>query len=116
MVGGSGKQTVKLNARREASIDKTVKNAVEYTRLAAEIKTVEHKIYLLENAGQIQERKEMQYRAQVAYWNSLKEGDKVILWTGQQCTIIKKSKKSLYTGSGKWTAAEIIGKNAAALL
>lgn len=118
MVGGSGRNTARLNQRRAANLDKTISNAVEVCRLDKELKEVERKIYDLENdtAGK-RARKEAErdiLRAQ--YWQQLKPGDNIDIGNGPTL-ISKKSKKSLYTGSGcKWTAADIIGKSAAALL
>lgn len=117
MVGGSGRNTHRLNQRRERSLDKTIENAKTVTALYRELSEIEAKIKDLENNGPekraTKEQERDQFRAQ--YWNNLKAGDTIDHGNGP-VTIVKKYKKSLTTATCSWKAEEIIGKKAAALI
>ena len=63
------------------------------------------------------DRKEKFITAKVAYWRNLKVGDAVDIGGNYLVVIVRKNAKSFTTESGvKWTAAEIIGSEAAARL
>lgn len=119
MVGGSGKNTARLNRRRENEINKTVQNAVLCVALYKERNKLQIDIADLENNGPAKraEIRTAKNALMAQYWQNLKVGDTVYLWTGNEATITKKNKKSIETGTGcKWTAAEIIGKEAANII
>ncbi len=118
IVGGSGRNNHKLNQRRERSLDKTISNAVEATKLYKELGEVQSKIKDLEAGGPEKRAQKRQERAQLlANWfKQLKAGDTFDMGNGD-LKIQKKNAKSLVTEGGcSWKAAEVIGKDAAALL
>lgn len=118
MVGGSGKNIHKLNQRRERAMDKSIAVAKEVTELYKELNTIEAKIKDLQDGGPEKRAKAKEDRAalKAQYWNKLKAGDSINIGNGPSL-IIKKNKKSLVTQSGcKWSAADIIGKDAAELI
>ncbi len=118
MVGGSGRNVSKLNRRRGAELDRTIDRAVVLTKLYAERNTIEAKIKDLENDGPAKRaaKKEERNRLMAEWWKQLKVGDDIAI-RRDPVLITKKNAKSCETGSGcKWTAKEIIGKEAAALL
>ncbi len=123
-IGGSGKYTNYFNKRRERYLERTIEAAKLLTplyereqHLTQLIKDIESGEY--ERRTQTREQhKSRLIAAKVEYWKSLKVGD--ILEIGNpngNPTITKKNVKSCETGKGcKWSATEIIGKEAAALL
>lgn len=123
-VGGSGRNNYRLNKRREVYLDRIIDAAV---KLAPLYNRRDHLEKLIEDieSGEYQKRvdankvkKEALIKAKVAYWNSLKPGDLLNIGNSNGNPVItKKNKKSVETGSGcKWTAVEIIGREAASLL
>jgi len=120
MVGGSGRNNNSLNKKRESELSKTIENAKILTALYSESSELERKINYLESGQKEKDEAKKITRSEVLaiYWKNLKAGD--ILDVGNSNgnpTILKKSLKSVTTTSGsKWTAIEIIGKNAAQLL
>lgn len=120
MVGGSGRNNNSLNKKRESELSKTIKNATILTALYSEVSELERKINYIESGQKEKDeaKKITRSEALAIYWKNLKAGD--ILDVGNSNgnpTILKKSLKSVTTTSGsKWTAIEIIGKNAAQLL
>lgn len=119
MVGGSGKNTAYLNRKREQSIEKTVVNAVIACKLYKEREAIKAKIKDIENDGEAKRaaQKEKNIHSLVQYWVSIKKGDTIDIGGNAPVIVTKKNAKSLETGSGcKWTAAEIIGKEAAKIL
>jgi len=120
MVGGSGRNTRTLNKRRANELDKTIDLAVAVTELRKQAGTLERQINDI-TSGAVEKRQEQkQSRDQLLaeYWRNLKPGDLLEVGNPNGKTVItKKSLKSCSTGSGsRSTAAEIIGKEAAALL
>jgi len=120
MVGGSGRNNNSLNKKRESELSKTIENAKILTALYSESSELERKINYMESGQKEKDeaKKITRSEALAIYWKNLKSGD--ILDVGNSNgnpTILKKSLKSVTTTSGsKWTAIEIIGKNAAQLL
>lgn len=119
MVGGSGRNTHRLNQRRAYELDKTIDRAKELVALYGKRNGLEAKIKYIES-GQREidaQKKEDTARFMAEYWKWLKVGDQIDIGGNSPALITKKNAKSLETGIGcKWTAAEIIGKKAAALL
>lgn len=117
-VGGSGRNTARLNSIRERSLDRVIDNAVKVGQLTRERDEIRRQIKDQENDGPAQRAaKEQQLNEnRVKFWEQLKPGDKIPM--GNSPVIIaKKNKKSFVCTSGiPWTAAEIIGKSAAALI
>lgn len=118
MVGGSGKTVHKLNRIRERSLDKTIANAKIACELYKERDTLQAQIRDIESGAK--ERREQKKRDSLPllaeYFRNLKAGDFIDIGNGKTL-ITKKNAKSIETGSGcKWTAQEIIGKDAATLL
>jgi hypothetical protein len=121
MVGGSGRHTGTLNRRRARNLDKTIDNAVIFCRLDSELREVERKlsaaIYQRDHAEEIKAKKEKKIEILTGYWNQIKAGDDVTLPFGNIVKVTKKNAKSIMTGPEcKWTAADIIGLEAAARL
>lgn len=119
MVGGSGRNVRSLNRRRERSLDKTIDNAVILTGLYRERDLLENKIKDIEDGGpgKRAEARKKGAELRAEYWRMLKVGDELEVGGNTKPVITKKNKKSCETGiECKWTAAEIIGKDAAALL
>ena len=118
MVGGSGRNVGKLNARRGAELDKTIDRAIILFDLYKQRDGIKWKINDIETGADIkrEEKKKKTAEALAEYWNNLKAGDYIDIGNGKTL-ITKKNKKSLETGTGcKWTAYEIIGKAAASLI
>lgn len=118
MVGGSGRNVASLNRKREASLEKTISNAVIATTLYKRQSELETHIKDIENNGPAKRaaKKEETNKLLAQYWLSLKAGDFIDIGNGKTL-ISKKNKKSLETGSGcKWTVSEIIGREAAKLI
>lgn len=115
---GSGRNTRKLNKRKEAVLDKTIERAKILTRLYADERALETRIKDIEEGGPEKREawKKRQLEISVGYWRSLKAGDTVTLFTGNEIRIKKKNKKSIVSENCTWTAAEIIGREAAKLL
>jgi type IV secretory pathway VirB4 component len=127
MVGGSGKNVRRLNKRKEAYLDRTIKASRILTELynkqnyiEAQIKKIEQEQRDIESgaAAAREERRKQKIQNLVIYWNGLKPGDELPIGNPNGNPVItKKNKKSVETGSGCiWKAVEIIGKDAAALL
>jgi len=119
MVGGSGRNTYRLNQRRENELNRTIDRAVILTGLYGKRNGLEAQIKYIESGKKEldKEKKEKTAFLMAEYWKGLKIGDSVDVGGNAPVTITKKNAKTLETGSGcKWTAAEIIGKKAAALL
>ena len=120
MVGGSGRNTAKLNRRRERELDKTIDQAVECCKLYKLRDGLKYRIEYIESGKREQDikKKEDKTVRLAEYWKALKAGDTLNIGNSNgNPVILKKSLKSVTTTSGtKWTAAEIIGKQAAALL
>lgn len=119
MVGGSGRNTHRLNKRRANELDRTIDSAVILTGLYGKRSGLERQIKYIESGQRErdQQKKQTDTELRAEYWKRLKVGDKLIIGGSNEPIITKKNAKSCETGSGcKWTAAEIIGKKAAALL
>lgn len=118
MVGGSGKNTRKLNRKKEASLDKTIERAKALTSLYDRERALEYQIKDIQEGGpeRREANKKNKWEARAAYWKSLKVGDTVALFTGNEIKITKKNRKSLVSENCTWSAAEIIGREAAKLL
>lgn len=117
-VGGSGRNNCRLNKRREAYLGKTISAAKELSDLYKEQNYLEARIKDLEEGGPAKRaaKKAETNRLLAEYWKNLKAGDYIDIGNGKTL-VSKKNAKSLETGPGcKWTAAEIIGREAAALL
>jgi hypothetical protein len=120
MVGGSGRNTYRLNKRREASLDRTIKAAVILCPL------YRLRDGLIKQIGDIESgraaKKELSIidirLKRVEMWKNLKAGDELPIGNSNGNPIIKtKNAKSVITTSGtKWTVSEIIGREAAHLL
>jgi hypothetical protein len=120
MVGGSGRNIHRLNRRRGAELDKTIDRAVILTGLYKQRDDLTRKIEYIESGkrdADIKKREDTNVLL-VEYWKGLKAGDTLNVGnTNGNPIILKKSTKSVITTSGtKWTAAEIIGNKAAALI
>jgi hypothetical protein len=120
MVGGSGRNTARLNRRRGAELDRTIDRAKVLTELYKERNYLEARIKDIEDDGPAKraEHKKKINEAKAEYWRRLKIGDELNIGNPNgNPTITKKSAKSVQTGPGcVWKASEIIGKEAAALL
>jgi len=119
MVGGSGRNTHRLNQRRANELDRTIDRAVILCSLYKQRNSLEAKIKYIESGQREidQQKKQSQTELRAEYWRRLKVGDKLIIGGNTDPIITKKNAKSCETGIGcKWTAAEIIGKEAAKLL
>ena len=120
MVGGSGRNTSKLNQRRGNELDKTIERAKILCPLYAKRDTLSNQIEDIESGkSAIKEDNAITLRIKKAeYWKGLKAGDSLNVGNSNGNPIIyKKSKLSVITTNGtKWTASEIIGREAAKLL
>lgn len=120
MVGGSGRNTRKLNKRREASINKSLDNAKALCELYTKRDNLTKRIEDIES-GKDEQRQQTAIAMRlkrVEMWRNLKAGDELPLGNSNgNPTILKKSAKSVTTTNGtKWTVTEIIGREAAKLL
>lgn len=117
-VGGSGRNTYRLNKKRERALEQTIERAKILTDLYQQERVFEKQIEDIQSGGPERRKttKLQSLLAKAEYWKQLKAGDMVSLFTGNQIKISKKNKKSILSEHCKWTAAEIIGKEAAALL
>lgn len=119
-VGGSGRNTARLNHIRSNELEKTIDRAVILTGLYKKRDGLQRDINYIESGRRDLDLKKKEETAILTaeYWRRLKPGDTVSVGiTGAQVVITKKNAKSIETGSGcKWTATEIIGKKAASLL
>lgn len=119
MVGGSGRNIHRLNQRRANELDRTIDRAKILVGLYKLRNALESKIKYIESGQREidQQKKQSQTELRAEYWRRLKVGDKLIIGGNTDPIITKKNAKSCETGKGcKWTAAEIIGKDSAALL
>jgi hypothetical protein len=120
MVGGSGKNNYKLNKKREASLNKTIDNAKIITVLYKKQGELEAKIKDIEMGGPEKRAERVKTKNQMfaEYWKNLKVGDELKVGNPSgNPIIVKKNSKSCETQGGcKWSAWEIIGKEAANLI
>lgn len=123
MVGGSGRNTHRLNKRREAELHKSIENSRELVKLYNErdaLQTVITKLQSGEYEKEIaskQDRAKKRIELLIGYWNGLKAGDKIDIGSRTPLVIKKKNKKSILDENGNnWTAYEIIGAEASRLL
>jgi hypothetical protein len=123
MVGGSGRNTHRLNKRRSSEIDKTIDNAILSVQLCKERDALIYNIEYIESGRRDKDLKDRTNQKEklkiglVQYWNGLKAGDLIDIGGNSKVQITRKNKKSIETGAGcKWSAAEIIGKEAANLI
>lgn len=117
MVGGSGRNTYRLNKRRERSIDKSIETAKQLTALYTKRDNLSKQIEDIKT-GKVEQREKTMHEKWIAlaqYWNGLKAGDEVNIGNSNGNPVIaKKSRLSVITTGGtKWTASEVIGKSAA---
>lgn len=118
-VGGSGRNTARLNKRRENELDKTIDRAKILVQLYGERNALQFQIKDIKEGGPEKRAaaKESALVKLAEYFKNLKAGDFVDIGGNSPALITKKNAKSIETGSGcKWTAAEIIGEKAAQLL
>lgn len=109
-VGSSGRNNVSLNKRRSRDLEKCIDNAIDRCR-------IREKISMLESRIKYEETDHSGELLRLAAWfKGLKPGD--TFTPGNFPLVISKvSKKSLVTeGGSKWTAEEVIGKEAAKFL
>lgn len=118
-IGGSGKYTNYFNKRREAYLNRTIEAAKKLVPLYEKEKNLQKRIEDIKS-GELQRRElnVIQKRQQKAeYWKNIKPGDQVPLPLGNTVKVVKKNRLSIETEMGnKWTAAEIIGREAAKLI
>lgn len=116
MVGGSGRNVHRLNKRKAAYIDRTVAAAVKLCPLYEKRSNLEKQISDIETgvAAQRQETVIDQRIKRAAMWRNLKAGDELPLGNSNGNPTIKtKNRLSVITTGGtKWTAAEVIGREA----
>ncbi len=115
-VGGSGRNNYRLNKRKERNLDKTIEAAKLLCPLYEKRDRLIKQIEDIENGTtqKIADRKVLKNQLRAKYWNELKVGDELNIGnsTGNP-TIIKKNQLSVITTNNvKWTAIEIIGKDA----
>lgn len=118
MVGGSGRNNHSLNKKREREFDRTIKQAHESTSLYTRRDELEKKITYIESGQKERDEVRKKSRAEIlAQWfRDLKAGD---TWQpgNYPVTITRVNKKSITTENGvKYTAYEVIGKEASLLL
>lgn len=115
---GSGRHTPKLNKKRETALDRTIERAKILTKLYAQEKSLHTRIRDIQERGPEKREASRKQKLEIsaAYWKNLKAGDTITLYTGNQIKIEKKNRKSVVSENCTWTAAEIIGKEAAKLL
>lgn len=119
MVGGSGRNTARLNRIRGNELDRTIDRAVILTGLYKKLDELQRNIDYIETGKRERDisKKQTQAELRAQYWKNLKVGDTLIIGGNTDPVITKKNFKSCETGEGcKWTAAEIIGKDAAKLI
>lgn len=117
-VGGSGRNNYNLNKKRDRDLDKTIDNAKKSVELSKHINEVEDEIVYLEYKKDIllANKQKSTNELLAEYFKNIKVGD-TYTPGNTPCVIVKVSKKSIVTEGGcKWTAAEVIGTNAAKLL
>jgi len=118
MVGGSGRNVRALNKRRGQELDRTIDRAVILCELYKKRDGLKSRIEYIESGKRDTDlkKKEDRNNLMAEWWKSLKVGDDIAI-RKEPVLITKKNAKSCETGTGcKWTAAEIIGRKAAALL
>lgn len=116
-VGGSGKNVKGLNKRRERYLDKTIEVAKQLTPLYEKRDNLIKRIEDIKS-GKAAKREEsiIDKRLKLAVmWRGLKAGDELPIGNSNGNPIIKtKNRLSAITEGGvKWTASEVIGKQAA---
>ena len=122
MVGGSGnsKNIHKLNAKREREFDKSISEAKGRTELYSKRDLLVKQIEDIESGKTERLAVDKFNRNQklAEWWKSLKAGDNIKLYTNNEVTIKSirgKTLTSTFAGC-KYSAIEIIGKEAAKLL
>lgn len=118
-VGGSGRYVHYFNKRREAYLDRTIKAARILTELYTKRDNLSKQIEDIES-GAKEKREQTIHERRIKYaeyWRTIKAGDEVTISSGNTVTVKKKNRLSIETTGGtKWTAAEIIGREAAKLI
>lgn len=117
MVGGSGRNTRQLNKRREASINRSIEASKVLTPLYSKRDNLTRQIEDIKS-GKAEKREINAITLRIAkadYWRSLKVGDELNLGNSNGNPIIaKKARLSVTTTNGvKWTASQVIGREAA---
>lgn len=116
---GSGRNTPRLNQQRERALDKTIDNAVALTALQKQRDQLAAQIKDIESGGPARRAaNDHEANAVLAlYWEHLSEGEAVDIGGQMPVIVYRKNTKSFIDTSGlKWTAAEVIGRAAAALI
>lgn len=120
MVGGSGKNTRRLNQRRDRDLERTIEKAKILTPLYRERDNLSCLIQEIES-GEYERKKNSKTedaidlrRRKASFWNNIKSGDVINLPLGNEVVVAKKNRVSIVTTGGtKWTVSEIIGREAA---
>lgn len=119
-VGGSGKNNYRLNKRKERYLDKTIEAAKVLTKLYEKRDNLTKRIEDLKSGKAAKQEENVITRriAKVAIWRALKAGDELPIGNSNGNPIIKtKNRLSVITTGGtKWTAAEVIGREASRLI
>lgn len=120
MIGGSGnkRNLYRLNKRRESDLNKSIDLSKQYTQLTNEIRSLENNIDFIESGKkERQEQNKIARNQELANWfKQLKKGD-TFQPEANVLVIEKVNTKSIVTDNGcKWSALEVIGKDAAKLL
>lgn len=120
MVGGSGKNTTRLNRRREAELDRTIERAKMLVPLYTKRDNLIKQISDIKDGTAAKKEENVMTRriAKAEMWKRLKAGDELPIGNSNGNPVIKtKNRLSVITTSGtKWTASEVIGKEAARLI
>ena len=119
MVGGSGRNTTGLNKKRERELHSTIEIAKKLTILYTKRDGLSKQITDIETgAYQVRENTFLKRRQMLAKWFiNLKIGDDILLRPDVPLLISVKNKKSvIIQGGTKYSAAEIIGREAAKLI
>jgi hypothetical protein len=120
MAGGSGRNVRSLNMKRERELDKTIRIANILVPLYRQKSGIEKHIEDIEsgkrdkkeaNAADIRIKK-------AEFWRNLKPGDELPIGNPNGNPIIKTKNRlsAITTGGTKWTASEVIGREAAKLI
>lgn len=120
MVGGSGRNTYRLNKRREREMEKTIERAVILCNLYKKRDGLLKQIEDIESgAAEKRELSIIERRIKKAeMWKALKVGDELPIGNNNGNPVIKKKNRlSVETEGGvKWMASEVIGRDAAKFL
>lgn len=120
MVGGSGRNVNSLNKKRERDLDKTIRIANILVPLYRQKSGIEKQIEDIESGKR--DKKEVNANtirlAKAELWRRLKPGDELPIGNSNGNPTIKtKNRLSVITTGGtKWTASEVIGREAAKLI